>query len=248
MTLESHKRDWEDLSALDPYWAILSRPEAQHGNWDFEEFFLTGEREIRGIIEFGEQLSLPLERETALDFGCGVGRLTIALSRYFEHCYGVDISENMIGQARQLNAAIPNCEFIVNQANNLSIFSDNYFDLVYTNIVLQHIPDKSTIRAYISEFVRTLKEGGLLVFQLPCQIPLKNRLQPRRRAYRFLKFLGLDRRLLYEKLGLHPMRMNFVSENEVLSLLNSLRTRVLEVRPASPAGSSFVSNTYFVTR
>lgn len=248
MTLESQKKDWEDLSMLDPYWAILSRPETQYGNWDIREFFLTGEREIEAVIESGGQLGHPREREKALDFGCGVGRLTLALGRYFKHCYGVDISEEMISQAHQRNAEMPNCEFIVNPADNLGIFPDNYFDLVYTNIVLQHVPDKFIIKAYISEFIRTLKAGGLLVFQLPCQIPLKNRLQPRRRAYRFLKSLGLGRRLLYERLGLHPIGMNFVAEGEILSLLNTLRATVLEVRSASRAGNSFVSNTYYVTR
>jgi ubiquinone/menaquinone biosynthesis C-methylase UbiE len=248
MTLSNQQTDWEDLSALDPYWAILSRPEGRHGNWDIEEFFLTGEKEIRAAIEIGSQLGHPNNHGVALDFGCGVGRLTRTLSQHFERCYGVDISENMIDQARQLNHKITNCKFVVNDKDNLTIFDDNYFDLIYTNIVLQHIPDKSTIKAYISEFVRTLSEGGLLVFQLPCQIPLKNRLQPRRRAYAILKTLGIHRKILYEKLGLYPIRMNFVPENEVIELLETQGAKVLDVKPSSTAGSTFVSNNYYVTK
>ena len=234
MTLKKQKTSWEDLSVLDPYWAILSRPEGRNGNWDVEEFFLTGEKEIQNTLEFGNEFGHPLERRTALDFGCGVGRLTRPLSRYFERCYGVDISENMIDQACKLNSAITNCEFLVNDKDSLTVFSDNYFDLIYTNIVLQHIPSKPIIKAYLTEFVRTLNPGGLLVFQLPCQIPLRNRIQPRPRVYAFLKGLGVGRNLLYQKLGLHPIRMNFVAEKEVIELLEGRGQSHLQ--PEQPPG------------
>ena len=46
-------------------------------------------------------------RDRALDFGCGVGRLTRALGTRFESALGVDISAGMIEQARRLNEAFP---------------------------------------------------------------------------------------------------------------------------------------------
>jgi hypothetical protein len=48
----------------------------------------------------------------------------------------------------------------------LKTFSDNSVDLIYTNIVLQHVTPDVTV-AYLREFLRILKPAGVLVFQLP---------------------------------------------------------------------------------
>lgn len=248
MSLRKHTQDWEELADLDPCWAILSCPSGRFGGWDVDEFFLTGEREIEGVMEHAVRLGYPALRESALDFGCGIGRLTRPLAKYFQQCYGVDISQRMIAKAKELNGSLSKSEFLVNSEEHLRVFSDGYFDMIYTNIVLQHIPKKSTIKSYISEFVRTLKEGGLLVFQLPSHIPFRNRFQPRRRVYALLRSLGLNKRLLYERLRLEPIRMNFIPEKEIVDLLKMSGARLLHVHAHSPMGTSFQSNIYYVTR
>jgi SAM-dependent methyltransferase len=49
------------------------------------------------------------------------------------------------------------------------LFHDDFFDFIYTNIVLQHMrPEYS--KAYLKEFLRVLSPGGLLVFQLPTEM------------------------------------------------------------------------------
>jgi ubiquinone/menaquinone biosynthesis C-methylase UbiE len=70
------------------------------------------------------KLGHPMQRESALDFGCGVGRLTRALSRYFNQSYGIDISASMIKKAQELNQSYPNCQFIFNDKADLRFFSD----------------------------------------------------------------------------------------------------------------------------
>ena len=42
----------------------------------------------------------PAARRSALDFGCGIGRLSQALAEHFDQVYGVDISPKMIELAR----------------------------------------------------------------------------------------------------------------------------------------------------
>ena len=81
-----------------------------------------------------------------LDFGCGVGRLTRVFAQHFERVIGVDISDGMVAKAKKLHALFPNCQFLVNQYEDLRIFPDNYFDMVYSGFVLQHIPSKRLIR------------------------------------------------------------------------------------------------------
>ena len=86
MRLEKQKGDWEALGRLDPLWAIYSDPKRQHGKWDLEEFFRSGQDDVSALMEEAERIGRPSERVSALDFGCGVGRLTRALAKHFNHC------------------------------------------------------------------------------------------------------------------------------------------------------------------
>jgi SAM-dependent methyltransferase len=166
MDLEQLQKNWDELGKIDPLWAILTSPEHEGGKWDPEEFFLSGRQEIAHIMRRAEALTLPAHRETALDFGCGVGRLTQALCAWFERCCGVDIAPSMIALARQHNTYGQKCEYFLNTHNDLHIFPDHSFDFVYSSIVLQHMePRYST--SYIREFVRVLRPRGLVVFQVP---------------------------------------------------------------------------------
>ena len=72
MQLEPHKRNWEELADVDPLWAILSNASLQHGRWDINDFFLTGEREITTMMETVKRLHLHVNPDSVLDFGCGV--------------------------------------------------------------------------------------------------------------------------------------------------------------------------------
>jgi len=242
------KKHWEALARMDPCWAIFADPRKKFRGWDLDEFFLTGAQEISRLMEVALQLGYPRTNNLALDFGCGVGRLTGALSKHFEKCVGVDISEEMIRRATELNRDLRNCEFILNVSGALEQFSQNSFDLIYTSVVLQHIPTKAGIMRYVADFIRTLKPGGLLVMQLPCFIPWRLRVQPRRRLYELLRCLGFRESFLYERLRLDPVRMTFVSEKEILSFLNDLGATTLRVQRDSMAGPRIESRTYFVAR
>ncbi|OLC36042.1 MAG: hypothetical protein AUH84_02215 [Thaumarchaeota archaeon 13_1_40CM_4_38_7] len=249
MFLQRQKRDWDDLADLDPLWAILSH-KGKKFRWDLNEFFSTGQTETDGIIKTAQELGYPLAWNLALDFGCGVGRLTRALAKNFQECYGVDISEIMITKAKILNQFISNCKFILNTENDLKIFQNNYFDLIYTNLVLQHLQDKKMIKSYLIELIRTLKKEGLLIFQLPHYYPIMHRMliHLRRSAYIFLASVGCNKKFIFEKLNLHPMRLNFIPEKEVAEFLETQRVKVLKIQINSHGGILNKSRTYFVTK
>jgi len=141
---------------MDPQWAILTDPKGKFGKWDLDEFFATGENQMANVLAMAEGLGYPKQRETALDFGCGVGRLTRGMAKYFTHCHGIDISESMIAKAKELNQAFPNCQFTVNFADHLRVFPDSQFDLIYTAIVLQHLPTRVMIKSYIADKVHSV--------------------------------------------------------------------------------------------
>jgi ubiquinone/menaquinone biosynthesis C-methylase UbiE len=231
---------------MDPLWAVLTDPKGRYGKWDVNEFFSTGEKAVAAVLATAEEFGLPKRREMALDFGCGVGRLTRGMARYFTHCHGIDISESMIAKAKELNHAFPNCQFSVNFADHLRVFPDNQFDFVNSFIVLQHLPTQRMIRSYIEEFCRILRADGLLVFQVPAQITLRHRFQLRRRIYDFLRRVGFHEEYLYSRLGLNPIIMNFVPKAGVVSLLESAGTRVIKIEEVQ--FPDLTSNTYYVTK
>ena len=244
--LRRHRRDWDDLADLDPYWAILTEPGKRFGGWDRDEFLRSGEVEIEGLMVAARDLGLPQEREAALDFGCGLGRLTRGLARHFRLAWGVDISPRMVEQARELHRDVPNCTF--QTTDGTLAFPSARFDLIYSVLVLQHLPTHAAIRSTVRELVRTLRPGGLLCFQVPSRLPLRRRWQLRRRLYGVLRAAGVGERMLYERCGLHPIRMNAVAESEVRAIVATAGGRVLAGRVDDHAAAEMASRLYFVTR
>lgn len=247
MDLTAHRRDWEELSRIDPLWAVLSDPTKRFGNWEPEKFFASGEQDVVAFLEVCARHGLPRGRAAALDFGCGAGRLTRALSTRFDACVGVDISKPMVDLARHFNEDRPGCTFAVNDSYDLARFEDASFDFVVSHITLQHVPGRERILGYIREFVRVLRPGGALVFQLPSSIPIRYRPQLARRIYGGLRSLGVPARTLHRRLHLQPMRMSAVSVDAVSGALRDQGAGVLEIETHRD-GTGVVSAGYYATR
>jgi SAM-dependent methyltransferase len=241
--LSIHKQNWEDLAATDPFWAILSDPTKKNGKWPLREFLDKGEQEIS--VALSRVPAFPHERNRALDFGCGVGRLTRAMSTRFHHCVGVDISEQMVAKARELNCDRDNCEFVVNTSEDLKLFPDGHFDFIYSTIVLQHLVHRSSILAYIREFCRLLNPGGLLIFQVPNYIAPIHRMQPVPRLYNLGRFLRIAPRVLMA-FHLHPIRMAYVPKQDVVDLVTKCGMKLIDLEDATVDGTG--STTYWLSR
>ena len=102
----------------------------------------------------------------ALDFGCGVGRLTRALADRFDTCDGVDVAASMVERARALNGDNERVRFHHNDAPDLQLFGDESFDFILALIVLQHMEPR-LMRGYLREFLRVLRPGGVAYFNIP---------------------------------------------------------------------------------
>lgn len=164
--LEQGREFWDRHARRDPLWAILSETEKRDGGWDVSRFFEAGVNEIGSLLYELDSQGVVVGRGAALDFGCGVGRLTQALAPHFERVVGVDISPSMQELATKVNRFPLSVSYICNQAADLSVFQGSSFDFVVSSIVLQHIrPDIAV--SYVREFCRVLAPGGIGVFQLP---------------------------------------------------------------------------------
>jgi SAM-dependent methyltransferase len=108
-------------------------------------------------------------RDGGRSIGCGVGRISRALADYVPEVIGVDASASMIRLARVLNADVPRCRFFTIREKHLRRFRARSFDLVYSRLVLQHIPP-SVVRRCIAEMLRTVAPGGIVMSQLSEQI------------------------------------------------------------------------------
>jgi SAM-dependent methyltransferase len=131
---------------------------------DPEEFWRWGETLTeRYLAESG----IPFTgRERVLEIGCGIGRMTRPLARRFAAVVGLDVSEEMVRQAREHLAGFAGVEIRLGSGDDLAGLDDASFDFVFSYLVLQHVPDADIARRYLREAGRVLKPGGWLHVQV----------------------------------------------------------------------------------
>ncbi|MDD4013841.1 MAG: methyltransferase domain-containing protein [Candidatus Omnitrophica bacterium] len=96
-----------------------------------------------------------LAGRTVLEVGCGKGRFTGALSEKGARCTGVDISSELLAEARRINKGT----YLKASAVNLP-FEEGTFDYVFSVEVIEHIPDMEKM---FREAGRVLKKDGIFV-------------------------------------------------------------------------------------
>jgi SAM-dependent methyltransferase len=129
---------------------------------DMAQFFETGNEIVaEALLDAPVQ---PTRRGLALEIGPGLGRICRALSPHFDRVFGVDVSAEMVRQAREL-VDEHNVRFEVGDGITLAPVADASVDFVMTFTVLQHLPDRSAIVGYLREAARVLRPGGVLAAQ-----------------------------------------------------------------------------------
>src|SRR5262249_39346816 len=155
----------------------------------------------------------------ALDFGCGVGRCAIPLSRLCQSVVGVDVSESMLQEAGRNCAqqSITNLA-LVSSDDRLSLVSGP-FDLVHSFLVFQHIPSKRGEKIF-ARLIEILSNNGVGVVQFVYH----------REAATIVKVMGILRKkiplwhrlvnLLYGKSLSEPlMEKNVYDLNRLVAIL-----------------------------
>jgi len=246
------QKTWDVFGKDDPMFAILSDLEKRRGRWDRQEFFESGRAEIRAVMDYLSSVELQPGNSLALDFGCGIGRLTQALTHYFTRCIGVDIAPSMISLANEHDTRESSCEYVLNENADLRIFDDNHFDFIYCSKVLQHM-EPAYSADYISEFLRVLKPSGALVFQLPSErlhVGYSNRAgKALRGALRWsipTHLLEFYRAKRYGSTA--NMDMYHVSRGQVEGIIKRGGGRLVDVVDDGASGPAYVSLRYCVAK
>jgi SAM-dependent methyltransferase len=155
---ERAMQTWETWARTDPKYAILSSDEVH--DWD-DDRFMAHCWESDHALRLANEVTR-IRRGRALDFGCGIGRLSQRLAQQFDTVVGVDISPTMVEEAKRLNRCGDRCQYL---RADLDRFSDAEFDFVLSVYVMQHIP--SSLQAPIlGDLTRVLRPDGVAVLQI----------------------------------------------------------------------------------
>lgn len=243
MSFQSVNNDWEGLAKQDAMWAILTNPDKAGNKWGADDFFASGRNEIAIVFDKLKNINaLPIDNQNALDFGCGVGRLSHALADLFQNVTGIDVSPTMVAKANELNNNPDKISFKVNSQTKTD-FKANSFSFIYTTIVLQHIPYPQQVE-YISEFCRLLKSGGVLVFQIPTKdirnLSVLQKIKSTVKVRERLSKIGVG--------NYHHMQMNPVDENEIKSVLTASGCEVIQQVFTNHTDVDFGGNLRFMSR
>lgn len=244
MTLKDVQKTYEDYGKEDPLYAVLSRKDAKNNKWDVDEFFASGREEIANAMRHLSKLGVDVNKNKAMDFGCGVGRLTQALCGVFEEAVGIDISYSMIEGAKKHNNFGDRCEYQVNTTDDLAQLDDASFDFVYSNISLQHSPPEASSN-YIAEFFRILRPGGVALFQVPSG-PRHDPGSLGAKIYSIRR--GPLRRFWKRIRGMPPVEIHYINQSLVEEIIVTAGARLIDARQQGSVRGSRVSMLYCAVR
>ena len=170
------RRDWNQRARENArHYVVTGQPQ-----WTDEEFYRSGQ------VTLEEEILNDLsnicggkdpKQMRVLELGCGAGRVTRALAGLFGEVWAVDISPEMVRQARQTCVEFPNTHILQNNGKDLRVVSNPWlarmglsrrveFDFAFSFMVFQHIPSHAIIESYVREVHRLLRPGGLFKFQV----------------------------------------------------------------------------------
>ncbi len=169
---ENMRAFWDEKARENPMYYISSFRD--YDDQDPDEFWSWGETLGDRFLRESE---IPFTgQEHVLEIGCGLGRMTRYFGSRFARVNGLDVSAEMVTQAREHNQ-LDNVSYDVGSGASLNVYEDETFDFVFSYIVFQHIPDPEVTLSYLREIGRVLKPRGHTYFQLNTSQPsLRERL------------------------------------------------------------------------
>jgi 2-polyprenyl-3-methyl-5-hydroxy-6-metoxy-1,4-benzoquinol methylase len=227
-------RDWEHLAKTDPFWAVWTMDRYRKGNLtdaSRTEFFSSGESYIDSMFRTVRQhVDASFAPRSALDFGCGVGRMLLPLSRRCADVVGVDVSDSMLRLAEECCQSQGATNVRLVRSDDMLSAVTGSFDLVHSFVVLQHIPVPRGL-LLLHRLLSLVKDGGVGVLHLTygsCGTGSAGqqrwRSVVRRLARHFLRGSGLLRRQASES---HTMLMGEYPLNEVFRMVYEAGARRL---------------------
>jgi SAM-dependent methyltransferase len=161
MARPSMRSFWDDRAREDALYFVDSRQ--NYGEPDLERFFAEGDSALEGFLD-SVDVSLR-QGQTVVDIGCGVGRLTRAIASRAGRVVAIDVSEEMLVRARELNPDLDHVEWRLGDGDSLTGVPDDSADACVSAVVFQHLPDPQITLNYVREIGRVLRPEGWAAIQ-----------------------------------------------------------------------------------
>jgi SAM-dependent methyltransferase len=152
--------DWTAISAREPHFGVLTNERYLAANLTaeaVEDFYSTGTGDVAVIVEELRRRWPDFSPTAAIDFGCGVGRLSLAMLAHAAEVVGVDVAPAMLlratERAKKVGAHLTFTDQIPDSA-----------DWVMSHIVFQHIPPARGLKL-LEKLLATLPVGGFASLQ-----------------------------------------------------------------------------------
>jgi cyclopropane fatty-acyl-phospholipid synthase-like methyltransferase len=159
------RSDWDERARQNARYFVNTARE----DWTDDEFFASGRRTVEEEIRT-DMINICQGKDPkqmkVLEIGCGAGRITRALGELFGEVHAVDVSGEMVSQAKQAVADMPHVRIYQNNGTDLTVIPVTGFDFAFSMIVFQHIPSREVIESYVREVSRLLNPGRLFKFQV----------------------------------------------------------------------------------
>jgi len=157
------RKDWEQFGRDDPFYGVFSSNEYSGKLFDddsVKRLYGSGDKHVKCILALAARHFDFHPVGDALDFGCGVGRLTLPLAEAFDNACGLDISEGMLSTAREAAKlrGIENVRF--ERISSGEQIPKARYQFVHTYITLQHMIVSEGERRF-NELVGALSDGGV---------------------------------------------------------------------------------------
>jgi SAM-dependent methyltransferase len=204
ITLEEQLRkmaaDWDQRARENARYYVATGKE----DWTDEEFFQSGQRAVAEQI-LNDMINICQGRDPkqmrVVEIGCGAGRITRALAELFGEVHGVDVSGEMVAQARRALGGYENAHVYQNNGKDLSVLPAGPYDFAFSTIVFQHIPSREVIYSYVREVHRLLRPGALFKFQVQGDASIETRPDD---TWLGVPFSDADAIEMAEKCGFEP--------------------------------------------
>lgn len=232
------EQTWTRLGEMEPHWSVISAERFRQAELDENraEFYASGQGDVDTFLAFLARNEVDTTGfKKALEYGCGVGRVTRHLAQQFSEVVACDISPSHLAQAKEYlqGCALDNVTCVrIHSLADISGPAD--LDVVFCVIVLQHNPPPAIV-AILQGLLARLRSGGVAYFQVPTHAA----------DYSF----SLDDYLAHGLAAGH-IEMHYVPQRRIFQIARDCDCDVLEVREDDWVGRRHVelSNTFLLRR
>jgi SAM-dependent methyltransferase len=162
MRTEDMERFWDERAREDAAYFVDNL--LDYRNADMEQFWARGRDVVERILDAAELELVPSDE--IVEIGCGIGRLTRVLAGRVRRVWAVDVSSEMLRQAREQLAGFDNVEWIHGDGTTLAPIGDGVASGCFSFVVFQHVPDPAITLGYVREMARVLRPGAWSAFQV----------------------------------------------------------------------------------